>query len=78
MSNGSRRGPKSHKLTWRRTRSLYPFDSPWLVILDLGLPDIQDHEMLRMIRARDDAVPVVVLSSRDDEAGKAQALDPGR
>ena len=53
-------------------------NTPGLVILDLGLPDIQGREMLRMIRARDDAVPVVVLSSRDDEAGKAQALDPGR
>src|SRR6516225_8718588 len=30
-----------------------------------------------MIRARDDSVPIVVLSSRDDEAGKVQALDSG-
>lgn len=50
---------------------------PDLVILDLGLPDIQGHELLRMIRARDDSIPVVVLSSRGDEAGKVQALDLG-
>jgi two-component system KDP operon response regulator KdpE len=50
---------------------------PDLVILDLGLPDIQGHELLRMIRARDEAVPIVVLSSRGDEAGKVQALDHG-
>jgi len=50
---------------------------PDLVILDLGLPDIQGHELLRMIRARDDSVPIVVLSSRGDEAGKVQALDYG-
>jgi two-component system KDP operon response regulator KdpE len=50
---------------------------PDLVILDLGLPDIQGHELLRMIRARNDSVPVVVLSSRGDEAGKVQALDFG-
>jgi len=50
---------------------------PDLVILDLGLPDIQGHELLRMIRARDEAVPIVVLSSRGDEAGKVQALDSG-
>jgi two-component system, OmpR family, KDP operon response regulator KdpE len=52
-------------------------ESPALIILDLGLPDIQGHELLRMIRARDDSVPVVVLSSRGDEAGKVQALDLG-
>jgi two-component system, OmpR family, KDP operon response regulator KdpE len=50
---------------------------PGLVILDLGLPDIQGHELLRIIRARNDSVPVVVLSSRGDEAGKVQALDLG-
>jgi two-component system KDP operon response regulator KdpE len=50
---------------------------PDLVILDLGLPDIQGHELLRMIRARNETVPIVVLSSRGDEAGKVQALDYG-
>jgi two-component system KDP operon response regulator KdpE len=51
--------------------------SPALIILDLGLPDIQGHELLRMIRSRNEAVPIVVLSSRGDEAGKVQALDLG-
>ena len=51
--------------------------NPALIILDLGLPDIQGHELLRMIRARNDSVPIVVLSSRGDEAGKVQALDLG-
>lgn len=50
---------------------------PGIVILDLGLPDIQGHELLRMIRARNESVPIVVLSSRGDEAGKVQALDLG-
>jgi two-component system KDP operon response regulator KdpE len=50
---------------------------PDLVILDLGLPDIQGHELLRMIRERMEAVPVIVLSSRGDEAGKVEALDLG-
>jgi two-component system KDP operon response regulator KdpE len=52
-------------------------DKPDLVILDLGLPDIQGHDLLRTIRARNDSVPIVVLSSRGDEAGKVQALDLG-
>jgi two-component system, OmpR family, KDP operon response regulator KdpE len=50
---------------------------PDLVILDLGLPDIQGHDLLRTIRSRNEGVPIVVLSSRGDEAGKVQALDLG-
>ena len=46
-------------------------------MLDLGLPDIQGLELLRMIRASNESVPIVVLSSRGDEAGKVQALDLG-
>jgi len=52
-------------------------EGPALIILDLGLPDIQGHDLLRMIRARNDNVPIVVLSSRSDEAGKVEALDLG-
>jgi two-component system KDP operon response regulator KdpE len=51
--------------------------NPGLVILDLGLPDVQGHELLRTIRDRNESVPIVVLSSRGDEAGKVQALDLG-
>jgi two-component system KDP operon response regulator KdpE len=51
--------------------------NPALIILDLGLPDIQGHELLRIIRGRNESVPIVVLSSRGDEAGKVQALDSG-
>jgi two-component system KDP operon response regulator KdpE len=50
---------------------------PDLVILDLGLPDIQGLDLLRTIRARNESVPIVVLSSRGDEAGKVEALDLG-
>jgi two-component system KDP operon response regulator KdpE len=52
-------------------------EKPDLVILDLGLPDADGHDLLRMIRARNESVPIVVLSSRSDEAGKVQALDLG-
>jgi two-component system, OmpR family, KDP operon response regulator KdpE len=50
---------------------------PDLVILDLGLPDMEGSELLRMIRVRNGNVPIVVLSSHGDEAGKVQALDLG-
>jgi two-component system KDP operon response regulator KdpE len=52
-------------------------ETPDLVILDLGLPDMQGLELLRTMRARNEGVPIVVLSSRGDEAGKVQALDLG-
>jgi two-component system KDP operon response regulator KdpE len=52
-------------------------EPPDLIILDLGLPDMQGHDLLRTIRARNESVPIVVLSSRGDEAGKVQALDLG-
>jgi two-component system KDP operon response regulator KdpE len=51
--------------------------SPDLIVLDLGLPDIQGLELLRTMRARNESVPIVVLSSRGDEAGKVEALDLG-
>ncbi len=50
---------------------------PDLVILDLGLPDMQGLDLLSQIRSRLEGVPIVVLSSRDDEAGKVDALDRG-
>jgi two-component system, OmpR family, KDP operon response regulator KdpE len=50
---------------------------PKLIILDLGLPDIPGHDLLRKIRAYNDSVPIVVLSCRGDQAGKVEALDIG-
>jgi two-component system, OmpR family, KDP operon response regulator KdpE len=50
---------------------------PQLVLLDLGLPDMAGHDLLRAIRSRYEGVPIVVLSSRGDEAGKVEALDLG-
>ena len=51
--------------------------NPDLIILDLGLPDIQGLDLLRLLRERNDSVPIVVLSSRSDESAKVQALDAG-
>ena len=51
-------------------------DKPDLVILDLGLPDLDGMEIIRTLRATS-PVPIVVLSSRGDEKGKVTALDLG-
>ena len=51
-------------------------DKPDVVILDLGLPDLDGIEVIRRIRASS-KVPIVVLSSRGDEKGKIEALDLG-
>ncbi|GHE26867.1 DNA-binding response regulator [Streptosporangium violaceochromogenes] len=51
-------------------------DRPDLVVLDLGLPDLDGCEVLRMLRAVS-AVPVIVATARDDEREIVQALDAG-
>ena len=50
---------------------------PDLIILDLGMPDIDGLELLRIMRQKNEGVPIVVLSSRGEEAAKVQALDLG-
>jgi two-component system KDP operon response regulator KdpE len=49
---------------------------PDLVILDLGLPGVDGHEVLRRLREWSSA-PILVLSARDHEKQKIEALDHG-
>lgn len=49
---------------------------PELVILDLGLPDMDGHAVLKELRGWS-AVPVIVLSVRDQDQEKVMALDAG-
>ena len=51
-------------------------DKPDLMILDLGLPDMDGVEVVRRVRANAD-LPILILSVRDDERGKVEALDLG-
>ena len=48
-----------------------------MVLLDLGLPDMDGLEVIRRVRAGGTRTPIIVLSSRGDERGKVQALDLG-
>jgi len=52
-------------------------DPPDLIILDLGLPDKPGHQLLHEWRDEGVTIPVVILSSRTDEAGIVQALETG-
>ena len=48
-----------------------------LVILDLGLPDVDGLSVLREIRRRGERMPVIVLTARDDLTDKVEGLDAG-
>ena len=56
--------------------SLFMTDNPDLIILDLGLPDIDGMEVLHQIRAQSD-VAIIVVSARGQEKEKVEALDAG-
>jgi two-component system KDP operon response regulator KdpE len=51
-------------------------DKPDLVVLDLGLPDIDGVEVCRLIR-ESQTIPILVLSARGGESDKVRALDTG-
>lgn len=50
--------------------------NPDLILLDLGLPDLDGSEIIRRVREWT-STPIIVLSARDQEQGKVAALDLG-
>ncbi len=48
-----------------------------VVVLDLGLPDMEGLDIIRQLREAGETLPIIVLSSREAEDGKVKALDLG-
>lgn len=60
----------------REALDIFERERPDLVILDLGLPDMDGTEVCRQVRERADT-PILVLSARGAEKDKVMALDSG-
>ncbi|MBO4980379.1 MAG: response regulator transcription factor [Lachnospiraceae bacterium] len=63
-------------LTGREGVSLAASFCPDVILLDLGLPDIDGYEVLRQVRAWS-RVPIIIISARTKESEKVTALDLG-
>ena len=63
--------------TGKEGLSLFFSHGPDLVLLDLGLPDIDGLEILAQLRGLPREVPIIIISARDREAEKVRALDMG-
>ena len=57
--------------------SLFFSHSPALVLLDLGLPDMDGLEVLEQFSDLPQEVPTIIISARDRESEKVKALDMG-
>lgn len=56
--------------------SIFMTDNPDLILLDLGLPDIDGIEVLSQIRSQSE-IPILIVSAREQEKEKVEALDLG-
>lgn len=67
----------THERNGKRADSLLAVQEFDLVILDMGLPDMDGTEVLRRLRHRKNKVPVLILTARDKVQDCVQSLDMG-
>lgn len=67
----------THESNGRRADQLLSAQQFELVILDMGLPDMDGSEVLRRMRHRNLKVPVLVLTARDKVEDRVKGLDCG-
>lgn len=83
LADATARGLRAHghavdvARTLAEGRAKVALESYDAVLLDLGLPDGDGTELLRAIRARTDAVAVILLTARDAVSDRVQGLDLG-
>jgi two-component system KDP operon response regulator KdpE len=63
--------------TGRAALEILERDQPGLVVLDLGLPDMDGLDIIIQSRATRSMIPIIVLSSRGEERSKVEALELG-
>lgn len=62
--------------TGKEASALFYGNNPDIILLDLGLPDMDGMEVIRQIREKSNA-PIIVVSAREEESEKIRALDLG-
>ncbi|WP_069998983.1 response regulator [Cellulosilyticum sp. I15G10I2] len=63
-------------VTGKEAISLFYVNKPDIILLDLGLPDMDGMEVIKQIREKSNA-PIIVVSAREEESEKIRALDLG-
>ncbi|MBE7187156.1 response regulator [Jatrophihabitans endophyticus] len=77
MNLGARGYQVSAVATGRAALTSVAESHPDVLVLDLGLPDVSGLDVIRLIRAHDDELPILVLSARSGSQDKVAALDLG-
>lgn len=67
----------SSALSGKQALDLFVSFQPDIVVLDLGLPDMDGTQVLKRLRSKQGKLPILVLTARDDVSDKVSALDFG-